>query len=162
MTIVINTHFHPHTPVQSSQLVAGAGCTLLLEAVSRVICDPGDVVLTPAPIWPVFSSLFAKSDASLSIVSSLPSSDESVHVVEDALKEMESLLEWTVETQRIWEHHVVQLVADNKHPRALLLSNPQNPLGRCYPRSFLLHALEFCEKVKRTTTRVPNVRFDMV
>ncbi|KAF2631864.1 PLP-dependent transferase, partial [Macroventuria anomochaeta] len=33
-----------------------------------------------------------------------------------------------------------------KHIKAVLLSNPSNPLGRCYPRSVLTDCLEFCQE----------------
>lgn len=33
-----------------------------------------------------------------------------------------------------------------KRIKAVLLSNPSNPLGRCYPRSVLIECLEFCQE----------------
>lgn len=145
---VINAHFRPYQQVHPNQILAGSGCSLLLEAVARVICNPGDVILTPGPIWPVFSTLFAKAEVSLSVI--LPTTavnQEGKIPAVDALLEIESLLTWTEETQRIWERRIAELIAEEKTPRAVLISNPQNPLGRCYSRSFLVQALEFCEKV---------------
>ncbi|KAF8875715.1 hypothetical protein CPB84DRAFT_1752598 [Gymnopilus junonius] len=62
------------------------------------------------------------------------------------MKELETLLCWTEETEQVWAQHIGQLFQDRKVPRAILLSNPQNPLGRCYLQSFLVRTLEFCEK----------------
>lgn len=143
---VLNELFRPYTPIQTHQLVAGAGCSLLLEAVARVVCDENEVILTPGPVWPVFTVILAQAKVFLSVVPSGIDAGESVSA-EQAVKEMDSFLYWTDETEQIWEHHFNQLVKDGKVPRAVLLSNPHNPLGRCYPRSFLIHVLEFCEKV---------------
>jgi histidinol-phosphate/aromatic aminotransferase/cobyric acid decarboxylase-like protein len=151
-SLVINRLFCPRNPVQADQLVPGSGCSLLLEAVARVVCDAKDIILTPSPIWPIFTTIFAKTEVSLSVIS--PVVDERFLSAEHALREMESLLDWTEETQLMWEQHFDGLVKDNKLPRAILLSNPQNPLGRCYSRSFLVRVLEFCEKVRKNTMRI--------
>lgn len=126
--------------------MAGAGSSLLLEAVARVTCDPKDVILTPGPIWPVFTGILSKAGVSLSVI--LPAGEEGSVSTANALEELENLLNWTDDTQWLWESQFDQLVQGGKRPRAILLSNPQNPLGRCYTRSFLVRALEFCEKVR--------------
>lgn len=144
---VINTHFRPHQQVHPNQIIAGSGCSLLLEAVARVTCNPGDIILTPGPIWPVFSTLFAKAEVSLSVILPTTVINQEGIPAADALLEIESLLTWTEETQRIWDRRIAELISEEKTPRAVLISNPQNPLGRCYSRSFLVKILEFCEKV---------------
>jgi aspartate/methionine/tyrosine aminotransferase len=39
-----------------------------------------------------------------------------------------------------------QAVESGIRPRALMLCNPHNPLGRCYPPSTLIAFMRFCDK----------------
>ncbi|KAK6510655.1 hypothetical protein TWF506_009757 [Arthrobotrys conoides] len=55
---------------------------------------------------------------------------------------------FSVEALHCYEQELVNF--NKEHPdariRAILLANPHNPLGRCYPRETLVEYLKFCEK----------------
>ncbi|KAF8867998.1 pyridoxal phosphate-dependent transferase [Gymnopilus junonius] len=145
-SMVLNELFKPYKPIQTHQLVVGSGCSLLLEAVACVICNENEVILTPGPVWPVFQVILGQAKVSLSVVPPSIINREKSISSDAAMKELETLLCWTEETEQVWAQHIGQLFQDRKVPRAILLSNPQNPLGRCYLQSFLVRTLEFCEK----------------
>ncbi|KAH8100415.1 pyridoxal phosphate-dependent transferase [Cristinia sonorae] len=145
LATLFNEQWSPKTPVLPSQIIAGAGCSILIEYLVHAICDPGDVVLTPAPFWPVFSTLVSKAGVGISVLPCLPASHAN-SIQASVVEELANIMTWTDATLQQWDSHVAQLLAAGKPPRALLLSNPLNPLGRCYSKSALTKAAEFCEK----------------
>jgi 1-aminocyclopropane-1-carboxylate synthase len=50
------------------------------------------------------------------------------------------------ETLRAFESTVQELKSEGRAPRILILCNPHNPLGFCYPRATLLAYLRFAQK----------------
>ncbi|EAU93634.2 hypothetical protein CC1G_02864 [Coprinopsis cinerea okayama7 len=143
LATLINNRFRPRQVITPDQLVGGAGCSLLLEGLTRIICDDGDIILTPAPIWPIFHTIVANANVSLSVVSSY---DATATTFGEQAEVISSLLDWSEATKTRWTTRVQQLRSSGKKPRAVLLSNPQNPLGRCYSRSFILGILDFCQE----------------
>lgn len=151
---VLNTYFTPRIPIDSSQIVAGAGCSLLLEAVTRMVCDPGETIITPAPYWPMFSLLLAKAEVVVYVIPAVTQESENALNPVD----IDTLLNWSEETQKTWESHLRELEGRPRgRPKALLLSNPQNPLGRCYSKGYLEGALRFCQKVSHIMKGICSV-----
>lgn len=147
---LFNECFKPNKPLTPEQVVGGAGCTLLLEQVVRVITDPGDVVLVPVPFWFMFATIIGKADVKLSPLpaSANQSAEQAGSFIpaDAAIKEIESLMVWSESTELAWQRHIDELLRQQKRPRALLLTNPQNPLGQCYSRDYLCRLADFCER----------------
>ncbi|KAH6903448.1 pyridoxal phosphate-dependent transferase [Coprinopsis sp. MPI-PUGE-AT-0042] len=121
----INRYFSPNVAVVEDQLIAGTGCSSLLEALAPVLCDPGDIVLTPGPMWPVSRLILGKSQVVLSPV--VPSANS-----------VDAILRWDDRLESIWQDRIDDLVSTGKRPRAIILSNPQNPMGKCYSKAYLV------------------------
>lgn len=47
----LNRHFNPRMPVEPSQFSTAPGASSSIDALLYNICDPGDIVLIPAPYW---------------------------------------------------------------------------------------------------------------
>ncbi|KZT24136.1 PLP-dependent transferase [Neolentinus lepideus HHB14362 ss-1] len=143
---LLGEYFKPHKPLTSDHLVGGAGCTLLLEQVVRAITDPGDVILIPVPFWSMFATIVAKADVTLCPLPTIVNESDGFIPSGTAIVELESLLKWSDATEIAWHEHIAQLAREGKRSRAILLTNPQNPLGRCYSREYLCRIADFCEK----------------
>lgn len=119
------SHFRPRTPVTSAHVATAPGASACLDAVLFNVCDEGDAVLLPAPYWSAFELLFRTR----------------AHVTPLAVKttrlggcfgtEMLAALDAAVDAS--WTP-----------VKALVLTNPHNPLGRCYPRWWLEACVRFC------------------
>lgn len=104
-----------------------AGGSFALTALVEQICDPGDGILIATPYW-------AGLDISLSIhgqTKAIP-----VHV---PLSEF-----FTPESIRYYESAAESSPVPIK---AVLVCNPHNPLGQCYPRETLQALLDFCQRL---------------
>jgi gliotoxin/aspirochlorine biosynthesis aminotransferase len=122
----LNDQFSPASPVLSSQIILTAGGCSALDALTQQICDPGDGVLVATPYWSGLDiSLAVQSEARI-IAVDIPRT-----CVTDS-----SCIEYYSRALH---------AAVKSHPvRALLLCNPSNPTGECYPRETLQALLDFC------------------
>ncbi|OCK94718.1 aminotransferase GliI, partial [Cenococcum geophilum 1.58] len=123
---IINQHFNPAISVLASHIVLAAGGSYALEALVEQICDPGDAVMIAAPYW-------AGLDLSLSI-----HNDAKVVPIHVPLEEF-----FQVESVKYYETALEKSTAPVK---AVLVCNPHNPLGKCYPRETLQSMLEFSRR----------------
>lgn len=90
------------------------------------ICDPGDAVLIAAPYWAGLDLSFSiHNDAKV-----IP-----VHVPLSSFFAAKSV-----------EYYEEALEAATTPVKAVLLCNPHNPLGKCYPRATLQAMLDFCRR----------------
>ncbi|KAJ6107427.1 hypothetical protein N7523_008750 [Penicillium sp. IBT 18751x] len=126
MADLLNHSFKPLTPVESSHVVLAAGGSFALTALVEQVCDPGDGILIAAPYW-------AGLDISISIHSH--ATVVPVHVP----------LDYFFSTKSIENYESV--IGSSAIPiKAVLVCNPQNPLGQCYPWETLQAMLEFCKR----------------
>ncbi|CZT16517.1 related to 1-aminocyclopropane-1-carboxylate synthase, and related proteins [Ramularia collo-cygni] len=126
-----NTYFNPDVAVEPYHVVAGPGATACLVNLLCSICDHGTAVIVPGPYWNGF-------DVHLTL---LPG----VHLVsldpdlggKDAMDTgLDDLLDQSLRASELW----------GKEVRAVLITNPHNPSGRCYSVEALAMAARFCEK----------------
>lgn len=127
-----NAHFDPVQPVTESHIDASRGVTSSLERLAFELGDPGDQFLLGRPYYGSYQSdLHDRAGIEVAPVSFGdidPCSEAGVACYESAL-----------------------LAAQTGPPAsgkiaAILLCNPHNPLGRCYPRETLLAFMRLCEK----------------
>ena len=97
-----------------------------MTALIEQICDPGDGILITSPYW-------AGLDISISI-----HSHASIIPVHVPLKEFFSL--------KSVQYYESAIRASSLPIKAVLICNPHNPLGQCYPARTILAMLEFCQK----------------
>ncbi|OAA63433.1 aminotransferase GliI [Niveomyces insectorum RCEF 264] len=121
---LFNSHFHPAKKLDASNVVLAAGGSFALTALVEQICEPGDGILIAAPYW-------AGLDISISV--HCYGKIVPVHVPLDKFFLPESV------------HYYEDALRNNSVPiKAVLVCNPHNPLGQCYPRETLEAMRMFC------------------
>ncbi|KAL6712143.1 hypothetical protein ACN47E_000020 [Coniothyrium glycines] len=123
-----NAHFKPVHAVKPEHLVLTAGASDAISSVIHAVCDEGDSVLIPGPYWPGFNTLIRTKPA-VHILHTKPPTNE--HWDNYLLASLLAAYDFSDDPSRI---------------KAVVLCNPHNPLGRCYPRETLLELMEFCQE----------------
>jgi len=126
---LFSTHFAAHRPVEPSHLLCGGGCSAILDSLAAVLADPGDVVLLALPAYPGFAASFGcRSGVEVVGVPLAPGAEASPSALE-----------------RVERAHA-ECTARGRRVRAVVVCNPHNPLGFCYPRDTLVAYCRFVEK----------------
>ncbi|WVN87327.1 uncharacterized protein L203_102505 [Cryptococcus depauperatus CBS 7841] len=112
-----NDWFNPLQEVKPEHIITGVGCSAVLDQLFYTLMDEGEAILLAAPYR----------------VRLVP-----VHIPLDECFEPGSL--------RWFEKRYEELIDLRIKVRAVIVCNPQNPLGRTYPRTTLLAYAKFCEE----------------
>ncbi|GAA5891126.1 hypothetical protein JCM5296_004900 [Sporobolomyces johnsonii] len=126
---LFDTHFKARTPVLREHVVAGSGCGSVIDLLVSVLADEGDGILVSTPHYNGFTFGFSCRDG-----------------VEAVGVRLEEGKEASVEALEAYEHKLRECEAKGQKIRAVMLCNPHNPLGFCYPRETLIAYARFCEK----------------
>jgi aspartate/methionine/tyrosine aminotransferase len=106
--------------------MTASGASGCIDALLYNICDPGDGILLPGPYWNGFDfGLQARSSVTPVLVT-LPSFQSNFS--DDLLPAL--------------QHAIDNATCPVK---ALMITNPHNPLALCYPREVLEQCLRFCK-----------------
>lgn len=125
----LNAHFKPHLPVLIDHLIMGGGLSPIISQLSRVLADPGDGILLAAPYYPGF-------DIDLLV-------SNNIHPVGVPIAEPDLC---TLAELDHMERGLAESNANGTVVKAVILCNPHNPLGRCYPREVIEAYCQFCER----------------
>ena len=116
--------------ISADHLAVGAATSAILENLSFVLCDPGDIILIPTPYYPGFDQdLVLRSGA---VFAHIPLPAPRFELTLDAVGQAYTSA----------ARHASQA---GRKVRALLLTSPHNPLGVIYPESLLKDLQAFCE-----------------
>ncbi|KAI1647341.1 putative ACC synthase [Daldinia loculata] len=122
-----NTYFKPCIPVQKGDLATAPGAAYSLDGLLYNICEPGDGLLIPTPCWNGFDWLLNVRSGVQPVFTQLESFDDAF-------------------TPRLVQT-LEKSIYESPHPiKGLLLTNPHNPFGKCYPKSLIIEILKFCSK----------------
>lgn len=116
-------------PVPSNELVCMTGVSAILSNLFYCICEDGDLVLIPTPYYSAFDSDL-RAFCNLRRVLVPLDAEEGYLLTVDALDAAYSRAH----------------KATGRTPKALLLTNPHNPLGRIATRDELTAVLKWCVK----------------
>ncbi|OJD14967.1 hypothetical protein AJ78_04750 [Emergomyces pasteurianus Ep9510] len=124
---LFNNYFNPCIPVSPHHIVTGPGAKSCLDALLCRICDPEDGVLVPGPYW-------REDDVDFRARSSVR------HVL--------------VRTESFTDIFTLKLISKLEETmdkatcriKALILTNPHNIFGQCYPLEVLEACLKFCQQ----------------
>ncbi|KZZ96079.1 Pyridoxal phosphate-dependent transferase, major domain protein [Moelleriella libera RCEF 2490] len=127
----LNEYFRPHEPVRAEHITVTGAATPMHEILAWGVADAGEGILTSRPVYGRFELDFGNR-AEVEVVYADTNAEncfdeEVVSRFEDALVKSE---------------------AAGTRIRALLIVNPHNPLGRCYPRDTLIALMNFCQSHK--------------
>ncbi|ROW17439.1 hypothetical protein VPNG_00941 [Cytospora leucostoma] len=123
-----NKYFAPRVRVLPSHLSTAAGASACIDALMYNICEAGDGVLIPSPYWRGFDYSLRLRSSVCPVLVPLPSLGANFSP--------EELLPALEEAYRSAPCPI----------RALLITNPHNPLAVCYPGAVLELCLRFCKK----------------
>ncbi|OLY82993.1 putative inactive 1-aminocyclopropane-1-carboxylate synthase-like protein 2 [Smittium mucronatum] len=126
---VINRHFNPYKDISLDDIVVVNGITSGLDKIASVLCDPGDAILIPTPCYSSFElDFYLQAKANVQFVP-IPLHDfnsaNQVSYYEKKLKELTQL---------------------NIKVKLIVICNPNNPLGVCYPKPALQEILKFADQ----------------
>ncbi|KAL1604778.1 putative secondary metabolism biosynthetic enzyme [Paraconiothyrium brasiliense] len=124
-----NTYFKPHKPVEPSHLATAPGAMACVDTLLYNICDPGDGILTPGPYWNGFDFGFKVRSSVTPVLVPISNFEENFT---DAL---------IPALEQAYESSDIPI-------KALILTNPHNPLAVCYSKKTLTECLKFCDKHK--------------
>lgn len=149
---LFNQYFRPCVVVDESHVVAGPGATACLTSLLSSICDAGDAVIVPGSYWSMYWSASASHDSGITNI--LLSDGFDVHfslhpgviIIQGSCGQnpgeevgARGLLACLQQA-----HDEAKLCG--KNVRAVVLTNPHNPSGRCYSQTALESAARFCQE----------------
>ncbi|PKX90106.1 acc synthase [Aspergillus novofumigatus IBT 16806] len=114
----ITTYFHPTTPISPDHIIFANGSN-----------RPGDGILLGQPIYGSFNGDLRVPSSCQLIYTPFHGDDQ-----------------FSPDAVARYEEAFLQARETGVTIRALLICNPHNPLGRCYPREALEALLRFCQK----------------
>lgn len=103
-----------------------SGASEAISILAYHLCNAGDGVLLATPYWSGLDLALESRSQARAVPVDMPLQDV-----------------FTVESVRYYEE---ALAASNIPIRAILVTNPHNPLGRCYPETAVRALLEFCAR----------------
>ncbi|WWC97127.1 hypothetical protein V866_004005 [Kwoniella sp. B9012] len=127
---LFNEYFDPAEKVKPEHIITGVGCSAVLDQLFYTLMDEGEAILLAAPYYTGFDrDLIGRGRVRL-----IP-----VHIpIGEAAFEPDCL--------KLFEDKLKEVESEGIRVRAVILCNPQNPLGRTYPRETLLAYARFCEE----------------
>ncbi|KAM0749544.1 PLP-dependent transferase [Meredithblackwellia eburnea MCA 4105] len=123
-------YIKPLRPIQREEIVTGNGTTHLLDQLARAICEPGEAIMIPAPFYTAFpGDFYLRSDVATVKVTIEEKDIGGLGEVRTLERELER-----------------RAAAGEPKVRAVVLTNPANPLGFAYSRSTLEAYAKLVEK----------------
>lgn len=123
-----SSYFAALRPVEPEHVLCGGGCSAILDSLASVLADPGDVILIALPAYPGFAASFGCRSG-----------------VEVVGVRLEPGQEASPSSLDAFEQAYAECTAQGKKVRAVVVCNPHNPLGFCYPRATLVAYCRFAE-----------------
>lgn len=129
MAIHMNKYFHPFAAIHPDDLVFANGITSLCELFGYAIGSPNDGILISRPSYQAFPADFGAKAGLKCVFVSFGNVDQfSPAAIEN------------------YESTLLEARDQGISIKALLLCNPHNPLGRCYPLETIKAVMQLCKK----------------
>lgn len=120
---------NPAVPIDASHVCVTNGVSGAIEHLSNLLTDADDVFLLGRPYYgPFIDDIELRTGAK---------------VFKVAFDDLDPL---SVEAVGAYEKAIAECQSQGQNVRGLMLCNPHNPLGRCYPREFLVKLMALCQK----------------
>lgn len=124
-----------HCPISEDSIGFSAGASAVIEASSFLITDPGDVVVIPAPSYPMYTH-------DLGVKNNIERYNLQTHY---SIEEFGSIA--PVNT-KLLNNVLKELQTKNKNFKILLLTSPDNPTGIKYEKDHLERIANWCMENK--------------
>lgn len=125
----LNEHFKPSRPLDGSEIRITGGATAMHEILGWAVGDPSDGILTSKPVYGRLELDFGNKADLRMIYADTTWQDSFDSGVVDTFE------------KKLADSHAAGI-----NIRALLIINPNNPVGRCYPRQTLMEIMRFCQR----------------
>ena len=122
-------------PIDPDSLVFSAGASSIIEVSSFALANPGDVVVIPAPSYPMYTN-------DMGVKSKMERYDLQTHFYLDEVRSSAPV------TVPMLENAKAEIEAKGKRFRILLITSPDNPTGCVYPKKALKKLAKWCIKNK--------------
>ncbi|KAF4341576.1 plp-dependent transferase [Fusarium beomiforme] len=127
--------FNPREPIGVDNIFITPGLSSAIDALVWSICDEGDAILIPLPLYNGFRvDVFNRSNARIVGVQ---------YTGVEGYSTLDDLFDPDVNRRAI-EAALRKARQNGSRVQALLITNPHNPLGRCYPRETLQVFASIC------------------
>lgn len=139
----INKYFNPAVLVDIKEVGIANGVTAICSMLAFMLGDVGDGILLMRPIYGKFENDLTIVAQYVSIPTFLiyQANEIRCKTLYANMDDTDPFSEAVVEKYAV---RLAQAEADGTNPRALLICNPHNPSGRCYPMSTLVALMKFC------------------
>ncbi|KAK2836986.1 hypothetical protein FQN49_006523 [Arthroderma sp. PD_2] len=124
-----NRYFDPAVPVKVSEVLATNSVPTLSELLGFTLANAGDGILLSSPVYGRFEVDWGHRPEL-----------EAVYADTGAVESL------TPAVVKKLEEALIAAEARGVKIRVLIIVNPHNPLGRCYPRETLVEIFRFCQK----------------
>ncbi|OLN89071.1 1-aminocyclopropane-1-carboxylate synthase-like protein 1 [Colletotrichum chlorophyti] len=125
----LNLSFNPHAPLTINDVQLASGATAVQSVLAFALASPGEGILTSRPVYGRFELDFG-NEMGVQVV--YADTTPQTCFEPDVVDAFETAL------QRSHRNGV--------KVRAVMIVNPNNPLGRCYPRETLVRIMGFCNR----------------
>ncbi|KAL4789275.1 pyridoxal phosphate-dependent transferase [Aspergillus venezuelensis] len=132
MSNFFNARFNPASPVRPSEILATNGVSSLIDVAAYNMCDEGEGILVITPTYAMFElDLCARARITI------------VPVDGDSIPDQFSA-EHSVRLADLLEEGRQRALREGIKVKALIISNPCNPVGRFYSRETLVEMIRLC------------------
>ncbi|KAL4778805.1 pyridoxal phosphate-dependent transferase [Aspergillus varians] len=125
----LNRHLKPLTPIEPEMVVKASGCSAAGNMLAFALAEPGDGVLVSRPVYGRFELDYGVEAG-----------------VEIVYADTDPYEAFSLACIGKYEKALADAEARGVKIRAVVLVNPHNPVGRCYPTETLIEILKFCNK----------------
>ncbi|KAI0479733.1 putative acc synthase [Xylaria cf. heliscus] len=130
-----NSEFRSHDPVMETDVLILPGVMSVLDSLTWSICNENEGIIVPMPFYTGFKP--AVQERSRGVL--IPAAFQSL----EGYQSLDNVFSPEMNQQAL-ESALRKAASDGVKVRAVLISNPHNPLGRCYPAETLREIARFC------------------
>ncbi|KAM4065323.1 aminotransferase class I and II domain-containing protein [Hirsutella rhossiliensis] len=131
LAVHLNEYLQPHEPITADHIKVTSAATSMHDILAWGLADPGDGILASRPVYGRFELDFGNR-AQVNVVYADSAADNCF--AENVVDKFEAA--------------AAQSEARGVNIKAVLIVNPHNPLGICYPKETLVAIMKFCQKRK--------------
>jgi aspartate/methionine/tyrosine aminotransferase len=124
---LLNRYLDPAISLEADHVIVTNGCSSALEQLAWALANPGEGFLLGRPYY--------------TRLNMAPSLRAGAKIVPVDFGEAD-----TLESIEAYKQAILKAEASGQKIAGLLLCNPHNPLGRCYPRETLINILRLCQR----------------
>ncbi|KAK5166421.1 uncharacterized protein LTR77_007964 [Saxophila tyrrhenica] len=132
-----NSRFAPLKPTQPDEFIITAGVTAMIDHLTWSICNEGEGILLPQPLYTGFTNDIPTRSKGKLVPVSFAREDGSV-VLDDVFDPEANL--------RCFERAYAESQRNGAKIKGVMITNPHNPLGKCYSKEAIVAIMRFCAK----------------